>query len=71
MIIAFYSNRITISTNKLLDQFQGEEMNKLQNKLANEEDKKEVNRYPWEFMALMISLVVGAILIVLKIAGII
>jgi len=39
-------------------------------KIEDNEEKKEVNRYPWEFMALMISLVLGAILIVLKIAGV-
>ncbi len=44
-------------------------MNKL-NKSVNEEEKKVEGRYPWEFMALMISLVVGVILIGLKIAGV-
>jgi hypothetical protein len=46
-------------------------MNKLQNKQAGEEKNKETERYPWEFMALMISLVIGGILIGLKIAGVI
>ncbi|MBK7497749.1 MAG: hypothetical protein IPI19_01270 [Ignavibacteriales bacterium] len=45
-------------------------MNKLQNKPVSEEEKKEVSKYPWEFMALMISLVLGVILIALKIAGV-
>ena len=44
-------------------------MNKLQNKPSSEEENKETKRYPWEFMALMISLVVGGVLIGLKIAG--
>jgi len=46
-------------------------MNKQQNKPAGEEENKETGRYPWEFMALMISLVVGGVLIGLKIAGVI
>jgi len=46
-------------------------MNKLQNKPSGEEENKETGRYPWEFMALMISLVVGGVLIGLKIAGVI
>ena len=45
-------------------------MNKSQNKPANEETNNEKNRYPYEFMALMISLVLGGIIIVLKIAGV-
>lgn len=40
------------------------------NKSADEGEKKTEERYPWEFMALMISLVVGVILIGLKIAGV-
>ena len=38
-------------------------MDKSQYKPANEEEKKEVGRFPWEFMALMISLVLGVLLI--------
>jgi len=45
-------------------------MNKLQNKPVDEEEKKEVSRYPWQFMALMILLGLGVILILLKMAGI-
>jgi hypothetical protein len=48
----------------------GEKMNNRQNKPVSKEEKNEVSRYPWEFMALMISLVVGVILIGLKIAGV-
>jgi hypothetical protein len=45
-------------------------MNKSQNKPVNEETNNEKSRYPYEFMALMISLVLGGIIIVLKIAGV-
>ena len=45
-------------------------MNKIQNNPVNEETNKEKTRYPYEFMALMISLVLGGIVIVLKIAGV-
>jgi hypothetical protein len=45
-------------------------MNKSQNKPVNEETDKEKTRYPYEFMALMISLVLGGIIIGLKIAGV-
>jgi hypothetical protein len=46
-------------------------MNKMQNNPVNEETNTEKNRYPYEFMALMISLVLGGIIIGLKIAGVI
>lgn len=46
-------------------------MNKLQNKPVDDETtNNEKKRYPYEFMALMISLVLGGIVIVLKIAGV-
>ncbi|HEX7357450.1 MAG TPA: hypothetical protein VF270_07080 [Ignavibacteriaceae bacterium] len=45
-------------------------MNNLKDKSDNDENKKIVTGFPWEFKALMISLVLGGILIVLKVAGI-
>lgn len=45
-------------------------MNKLNNKPVIDDEKEEVSGFPWEFKALMISLVLGGILIVLKVAGI-
>ena len=45
-------------------------MNKSQNNPVNEKTNNEKSRYPYEFMALMISLVLGGIIIGLKIAGV-
>ena len=45
-------------------------MNTAQNKQGNGEEKEEKSRYPYEFMALMITLLLGGIIIGLKIAGV-
>ncbi len=45
-------------------------MNNSQNKSANEEEKKEVGRFSWNIITLMISLVLGVILLKLILGGV-
>ena len=46
-------------------------MNNSLNRTTDEKESKEKEKYPWEAMILMISLVIGGILIALKMIGII
>lgn len=45
-------------------------MNKSSNKSVNDEEKKEVGRFPWNVIILMISLLLGVILLKLIIDGV-
>lgn len=46
-------------------------MNNSLNRTTTEKDRKEKEKYPWEAMFLMISLLIGGILMALKMVGII